>query len=347
MKLIQPYADSHRNPSGPGDDRPTAIQIVEDQQLVGKWRDGVALVTGCSPGSIGAEIARVIHITGTDVYITVRNIDKGYEVAQSILADGRPGMIEVIQLDLTSLDGVRNAAQNILQKSKHLHLLINNAGWYPILTYGDLTNLLNRGLGMSLAYNPRRRGDSFCGHFLLFQLLKPALLASATESETRVINVASVAHRLGAYDLDDLGFKYRSYDAAAAYAASKLACVHFANEIERRYGSQGVHAFSVDPGIAATHITKLTPEIVSMMEKSGAGPLRKTPEQGAATPTWAAVAHELEGKGGEYLEHCGETELCTVGGFLATGRGENAYNEAAEKKLWAKSLELVDVHEDA
>jgi len=163
----------------------------------------------------------------------------------------------------------------------------------------------------------------------------------------RVVNVASVAHRLGSYDLDDLGFKTRNYDAPSAYAGSKLATVHFANEVERRYGSRGVHAFSVDPGIAATHLTRqLAPEVVSMMAKSGVDHLRKTAEQGAATPTWAAVACELVGKGGEYLEHCGETELWTVGGFSAPGYGENAFNAAAEEKLWARSLGLVGLQDD-
>lgn len=33
-------------------------------------------------------------------------------------------------------------------------------------------------------------------------------------------------------------------------------------------------------------------------------PFFKTVEQGAATSVWAAVAPELEGKGGLYLEHC-------------------------------------------
>lgn len=83
-----------------------------------------------------------------------------------------------------------------------------------------------------------------------------------------------------------------------------------------------------------------------MMNKYGASNLRKSPEQGAATPMWAAVAHELEGKGGQYLEHCGETELCTEGGFLATGYGENAYDQAREQKLWIKSLGLAGMNEE-
>ncbi|KAH6866086.1 hypothetical protein B0T10DRAFT_569718 [Thelonectria olida] len=335
MALICTYAESHKNPSGPGDARPTAIQIVQDQNLIDKWQGKVALVTGCSPGSLGAEVARALHATGADVYITVRDVAKGLEVAQRISADKHAGKIEVIQLDLTSPDSVQHAAAAFLEKSKSLHLLVNNAG-----VLGHPLHITNNGVDIHFAAN-------YLGHFLLFQLLRSTLLASASEFETRVVNVASVAHRLGTYDLDDLEFKNRDYDASTAYAASKLASVHFANEIERRYGPRGVHAFSVDPGITATSFTKLTPGIVAMMEKFGAGNLRKTPEQGAATPTWAAVARELKGKGGEYLEHCGETELCTEDSFLAIGHGKDAYNEVKEKKLWAKSLELLGLEDDA
>lgn len=131
MPLIRPYANSHHNPSGPGDGRPTAIQIVQDQQLIGKWSGRVALVTGCSPGSIGAEIARAFHATGADVYITVRNTDKGLATAKNILADGNPGRVEVIQLDLTSLDSIRQASQTFLEKSQSLHLLVHNTCELP------------------------------------------------------------------------------------------------------------------------------------------------------------------------------------------------------------------------
>lgn len=120
MGLIQPYANNHHNPSRPGDGRPTAIQIVEDQQLIGKWAGRVALVTGCSPGSIGAEIAKAIHATGADIYITARDITKGLVTAQNILADGNPGKVEVIQLDLTSLKSVRKTQRRHSWRSPNL-----------------------------------------------------------------------------------------------------------------------------------------------------------------------------------------------------------------------------------
>ncbi len=41
------YADAHQSPKGSGDERPTAKQIVTDEDLVGKLSDKVFLVTGC------------------------------------------------------------------------------------------------------------------------------------------------------------------------------------------------------------------------------------------------------------------------------------------------------------
>ncbi|WAO94452.1 Hypothetical protein NCS54_01203600 [Fusarium falciforme] len=189
MGLIQPYANNHHNPSRSGDGRPTAIQIVENQQLIGKWAGRVALVTGCSPGSIGAEIAKAIHATGADIYITARDITKGLVTAQNILADGNPGKRS------------GDAAQAFLEKSQSLHLLVNNAG-----VLGCLEQITGEGVNTHFATN-------YLGHFLLFQFLKASLLASTRDFEVHVVNVASVAHRLGTCDLEDLTFENRAYEA--------------------------------------------------------------------------------------------------------------------------------------
>jgi NAD(P)-dependent dehydrogenase (short-subunit alcohol dehydrogenase family) len=128
MSRLAPYAEQHKSPTGPGDSRPTALQIIKDQNLQSAWEGRVVLVTGCSPGGIGPETARAIHATGADVYITARDIKKGEEIAKDILSDGKPGKVEVIQLDLASLESVREAAKNFLKRSSKLNVLINNAG---------------------------------------------------------------------------------------------------------------------------------------------------------------------------------------------------------------------------
>ena len=71
------YAKAHEKPAGAGDARPTAMQIVEDEGLVGKLSDKVFLVTGVSSG-IGIETMRALYATGGHVFGTVRNMQKGW-----------------------------------------------------------------------------------------------------------------------------------------------------------------------------------------------------------------------------------------------------------------------------
>ena len=131
MPGLAPYAEQHKSPKGPGDARPTAVKIIEDQGLVAdpSWAGRVVLITGCSAGGLGPETAKAIHLTGADVYITVRDAAKGKEIADEVKADGKPGKVEVIVMDLNSLKSVRTGAEEFLRKSGNkLNVLINNAG---------------------------------------------------------------------------------------------------------------------------------------------------------------------------------------------------------------------------
>ena len=195
-------------------------------------------------------------------------------------------------------------------------------------------------------------GTNHFGHFLLFQLLKPTLLASSTpEFHSRVINVSSAGHHLGKIRYDDINFSSGDYSPLAGYGQSKLANVYMANSIERHYGSQGLHGLSLHPGvIMATELSRhLTPEMLASFasedgywEKYG-----KSVEQGAATTAWAAVEPKLEGKGGVYLADVGEaspaTENEAIGG---PGYAAFAYDEEAEEKLWELSNKLVGITDE-
>lgn len=141
MPPLASYAKQHEYPNGVDDDRPTAMQIVQDEGLEGKWKGRVVLITGCSPGGLGPETARAMHATGADVYITGRDVERTQAVARDILSDGRPGRAEVVQLDLSSLKSVRNAAADFLERAGgQLNVLINNAG--TVMSYDTLQELL-------------------------------------------------------------------------------------------------------------------------------------------------------------------------------------------------------------
>lgn len=76
------YAEAHKTPGGPGDARPTALQVVEDEGFIGKLTDKVFLVTGVSSG-IGVETMRALYATGGHVFGTVRNLEKGRPMSKA------------------------------------------------------------------------------------------------------------------------------------------------------------------------------------------------------------------------------------------------------------------------
>ncbi|KAF5708963.1 alcohol dehydrogenase, partial [Fusarium mundagurra] len=69
------YAAAHVKTEGPGDARPTALQIVKDEGVEGKLQGQVFVITGTSSG-IGIETVRAIAATGATLYLTARDLDK-------------------------------------------------------------------------------------------------------------------------------------------------------------------------------------------------------------------------------------------------------------------------------
>lgn len=181
------------------------------------------------------------------------------------------------------------------------------------------------------------------GHFYLFHLVKAALLSSASPSfNSRIISLSSSAHRYGAINFDSLNPEEAEYDARLAYGQSKLANIHFANELDRRYRSQNLRATTVHPGGIFTPIARYLPAAEDLVKDPDILRSSKSPAQGAATSVWAAIARELEGQGGIYLDDVSEAELAPpntpyhLGGYAA-----QAFDPPTEKKLWEKSLELT------
>ncbi|KFZ18006.1 hypothetical protein V501_01422 [Pseudogymnoascus sp. VKM F-4519 (FW-2642)] len=331
------YAEAHVNPSGPGDARPTALQIIKDEGVEGKLAGKVIVITGTSSG-IGIETARALSLTGARLLLTARDLNKAKTALDGIL---EPGRIELVEMDNTSWSSVRAAAKAILQKSNNqVNILVNNAGIMalPKLEY------TKEGFEMQFGVN-------HLAHFLLFELLKPALLASAsTEFSSRVVNLSSSAHHVASInESGDYNFEKIEYNDWVSYGQSKTANIFMANEIERRYGSQGLHANSVHPGMIATALMQhMDPAMVETWKKDEkAYKTMKLPEQGAATTVWAAIGQEWEKKGGEYLAECGKT---TRGNdnheITGVGFAGHAYDPEKEARLWKDSLKMVGLTDD-
>jgi len=125
---FHPYAELFAAPKGPGDARPTALQIIRDNDLLDRWTGKVALVTGATSG-IGLETARTLFATGADVFITARKIKKAEAVLDDIRQSSEAsGKLEVIEMDMNSIDSVKKAVKDFLGRSNNLNILVNNAG---------------------------------------------------------------------------------------------------------------------------------------------------------------------------------------------------------------------------
>lgn len=305
--------------------------------------DKVMFVTGASSG-IGIETARAFHTTGATVFIGVRDIKKGQEVVDEIFSSdiSNKAPIHIIEMSLDSFASVRAAAAEFLKQSNQLNVLVLNAG------------VMATPPGRTVDGFETQFGTNHLGHFLLFQLLKPTLLASSTpDFNSRVVSVASTGHRLGPIRFHDYNFEGKdSYQPFVAYGQSKTANIYLANYIDRHYGPKGLHATSLHPGAIWTALLRHTPaEILDgWKDQSGIRDYFKSPEQGAATSVYAAVSEEWEGKGGKYLSNCevmGPAKGVAIdfeGGD--DGYAEWVYNEENEDRLWRDSCKFGGVEED-
>ncbi|KAJ4322458.1 hypothetical protein N0V84_004814 [Fusarium piperis] len=328
------YAEAHVKPNGPGDARPTALQIIKDEGVEGKLNGEVIVITGTSSG-IGIETTRALAATRATLFLTARDVAK----AQSALAGiFEPSRMEIIEMDQANLSSVRAAAAAILAKTSKIHLLVNNAG---IMGIPDLRLTVD---GHELQF-----GTNHLSHFLFYKLLEPALLAAASHDlPSRVVVLGSSARNThGINSPDNYNFQKGGYDPIVDYSQSKTANTYMANEIERRYGSRHLHSTSVHPGIIQTGLTQhMPPDAFKGME--AIYPTMKSVEQGAATSVWAAIGKEWEHNGGKYLAECAVAEPYVEGDdkFTTPGYAPHAYDVEQAKRLWSDSLKIVGLPDE-
>ncbi|KAL2800135.1 hypothetical protein BJX66DRAFT_350920 [Aspergillus keveii] len=339
------YAAAHSNPPGPCDQRPTALQIVHDNDLEGKLTGKVAVITGAS-GGLGIEIVRALAATGVTLYLTARDIPKAEEALGDVFDKDRD-RVHLVQMDHISLSSVRDAAATILAETSAantgVNMLICNAA-VMCLPNQEVT-----GDGYEVQFQ-----TNHLSHFLLFTLLRPAMVsaaaAAASESPTfhsRVVMVSASGHRAhGLNPSDNYNFEKGGYHPWAAYAQSKTANIYMASEIERRYGRSGVHGLSLHPGIIATGLSRFVPQeqVAAMLSDENILRGLKGAEQGAAMILYAAVDREWEGRGGRYLVDCGEAVRGDDNGEVADLTYVSyTYDEESEGRLWRDSERMVGI----
>ncbi len=281
----------------------------------------VAVITGANTG-LGFDTAKVLAERGATVVLAVRDVEKGKRAAARL---GANADVTVQELDLGSLDSVRAAAAELHGTLPKIDLLVNNAGvmYPPKQTTRD---------GFELQF-----GTNHLGHFAFTGLLLDLLLPV---EGSRVVTVASIAHRIrAAIHFDDLQWE-NSYDRVAAYGQAKLANLMFAYELQRRLAPHGTTtSIAAHPGVARTELMRNSPAIARALFPLVAPLFTQSSERGAL-PTLRA-ATDPAALGGQYYGPAGP------GGYR--GRPQvvastpQSYDAGIQRRLWAVSEELTAV----
>jgi NAD(P)-dependent dehydrogenase (short-subunit alcohol dehydrogenase family) len=303
--------------------RSTASEVLEGIDLSGK----LAIVTGGYSG-LGIETVRALVAAGARVVVPARRRATAGEALAGIDA------VEVDELDLGDQASVKAFAERFLASGRPLDLLINNAG---IMATPETR--VGPGWECQLATN-------HLGHSTLTNLLWPRLAATGA---ARVVALSSRGHKRSDIRYDDIMFEH-GYDRWAAYGQSKTANSLFAVQLDALGQGAGVRTFATHPGPIMTPLQRhLSPDFLreqGWVDDEGNPAERfKTPEQGAATATWAATSRQLDGMGGVYCEDCDIAEVTVPGSPTAEESGVNACAVDPENaaRLWAVSAELTGV----
>uniref|UniRef100_K7LDP8 Uncharacterized protein n=1 Tax=Glycine max TaxID=3847 RepID=K7LDP8_SOYBN len=210
--------------------------------------DLTAIVTGATSG-IGVETARALALRGVHVVMGIRNMTAGGEIKETILRYNPIAKIDMMELDLSSMESVRTFASQFNSRGLPLNILVNNAG-----IMATPFKLSKDKIELQFATN-------HIGHFLLTNLLLETMKRTAIEQrkEGRVVNVSSRRHKLSYPEgirFDKINDK-SGYNSLSAYGQSKLANVLHTNELARRLKQEegtNITANSVSPGPIATNL---------------------------------------------------------------------------------------------
>src|SRR3954451_19009348 len=283
----------------------------------------MAVVTGAT-GGLGYETALALAKAGSEVILTGRDDRKGRSAIEKISHEVIGARISYEQLDLASLASIADFAQRIHARQS-LDLLINNAGVMALPRRQTTTD------GFEMQF-----GTNHLGHFALTARLLPLLRRS---SAPRIVSISSLAHRTGLIDFGDLQAE-RLYSPWKAYGQSKLACLMFALELQRRSDAAGwkLTSIAAHPGLARTNLFASGPGGLISLATDFVAPFVGQSAADGARPILFAATSPLA-KPGAYYGPGGFSEL--RGAPASALIMPQARNTAAAAKLWDVSASLT------
>lgn len=276
--------------------------------------DKIAVITGANSG-IGKITARALLEDGYRVVMICRNPDKAEAARKEITEDTGNDRADIFICDLSQMDQIRETAAEIKEKYDRLDRLVNNAGFLP----DDKRRESPDGIELTVAVN-------HLGYFILTQELMP-LLEKAPQS--RIVNVASEAHRYGKFDPDNIQLK-KGYSASKAYGNSKLFNMMFTHELNKRLEDKDISTYSLHPGVVNTNFASESNSWFAKLFNLGRF-FMKSPEKGAQTSIYLCTEPGIENLSGRYFNNSKPAKPSVAA----------ATDDEACRKLWKMSEEMV------
>ena len=244
----------------------------------------IAIVTGANSG-MGMATVEALSDKGATVIMLCRSEERGKEAILK-LTENKERNLDLILCDLGDYESIRNFAKAVKEKYDHIDILVNNAGFISLDRQETKEGL------------ERQFGINHIGHFLLTKELLELM-----GKGSRIVNVASGAHKTGKIHFDDINLTKR-FNVIKAYSQSKLANVLFTRELARRVADRGITVNCCHPGAVATNIgidrdTGFGKTITGLLK-----PFFQTPMEGARTAIFLASDKSVENITGGYFYKC-------------------------------------------
>ena len=240
-----------------------------------------AIITGAD-GGMGTEITRAVAMAGYHVIMLCYTAFRGEERRSQLILDTKNEDIEVMQVDLSSMDNIVEVAQRISAKETSVDLLMNNAG--TMRTHFSQTE---DGFEYTVAVN-------YLAPFLLTHRLLPLMHAG-----TRIVNMVSCTYAIGKIGPHFFTHgKEGSFWRIPIYSNTKLALWLFTCRLARKLKDKGITVNAADPGIVSTNIISMDMWFDPLTDVLFR-PFIRTPRQGADTAIRLLLEPDLEGVTGQ------------------------------------------------
>ena len=274
----------------------------------------ICMVTGANSG-IGFATASELARRGATVIMVCRDRQKGLEAQRQIRQAYGNDRVRLLLADLSLGASIRKAIEEFRNEHSKLHVLVNNAGGYFTDRYET-----SEGLELTFAVN-------HMGYFRLTTGLLDVLKASAP---SRIVNVASDAHRMAPFDFTDPQSATKKYRGHRAYAQSKLANILFTRELSDRLAETGVTANAVHPGMVNTSFARSNRKTVgNVAYRLLTSVFSIDAVKGAATSVYLATSPDVEKVSGAYFARSRPSEPSAA-----------ALDPEAARRLWDLSMQL-------